>query len=97
MLLLNAAEMPNPMRVCAHSKTKRRDMPININRPKAMVNGKSNSSGVFIPNIFMNNWAASWPNTFSGLDNTAIKGKTAEILMASMKDATVIRPSNRMK
>jgi hypothetical protein len=45
----------------------------------------------------MNNWADGWANTFSGLDKTPMNGNNAEILIASIKDATVIRPSNSMK
>jgi hypothetical protein len=45
----------------------------------------------------MKNWADGWLNTFSGLDNTPMYGNNAEILMASMKEATVINPNKRIK
>ena len=43
------------------------------------------------------NWAEECANTFSGFDNTPIKGNTAEILMASIKEETVINPNKRIK
>jgi hypothetical protein len=45
----------------------------------------------------MKNWADGWLNTFSGLDNTPMNGNNAEILMASIKEATVINPNKRIK
>ena len=45
----------------------------------------------------MKNWADGWANTFSGLDNTPMNGNSAEMLMASIKEATVIKPNKRIK
>jgi hypothetical protein len=45
----------------------------------------------------MKNWADGWLNTFSGLDNTPMNGNSAEMLMASIKEATVIKPNKRIK
>jgi hypothetical protein len=45
----------------------------------------------------MKNWADGWLNTFSGLDNTPMNGNSAEMLMASIKEATVINPNKRIK
>jgi hypothetical protein len=45
----------------------------------------------------MKNWADGWAKTFPGLDKTPMNGNNAEILMASMKEATVINPNKRIK
>ena len=71
--------------------------PINSKVQKLIIKGNNISSCVSILRKSIKNWAEGCVNTFSGLDKTAMKGKTAEMLMASMKDATVIRPSNKMK
>ena len=77
VLPLKALDVSHPMLVCTHNSTKRKDIPININSPVTMEIGKNSSSGVFIPNILINNWAALFVYTFSGFHNTEIKGKTA--------------------
>jgi hypothetical protein len=72
-------------------------IPKKITTQKPTQMGNSNSLGDVIFNHSMKKVAFGWLKILSGSESTPINGNTADMLKASIKEETIISPSNRTK